>query len=172
MNRPQPSEYPVWAETYIKHVDGDVLQILESQATEFSDFINDLVEKADYAYAPGKWTIKQLIGHIIDTERILTYRLTCFARGEKTALPGFEEDDYVANAHFSDRSLLSFSEEFSLLRRSNMFLFKSLQEEELNQMGNASNRDISVRALLFVLAGHIMHHTQIIKERYLDSPAI
>ena len=123
MNRPQPSEYPAWAETYIKLVDGDVLQILASQAQEFPDFINNLVEKADFAYAPGKWTIKQLIGHIIDTERILTYRLTCFARGEKTPLPGFEEDDYVAAAHFSDRSLLGFSEEFSLLRRSNMYLF-------------------------------------------------
>lgn len=172
MNRPQPSEYPAWAETYIKLVEDDVLQILESQATEFADFINNLVEKADYAYAPGKWTIKQLIGHMIDTERILTYRLTCFARGEKTPLPGFEEDDYVANAHFSDRSLLSFSEEFSLLRRSNMFLFKSLQEQELNQMGNASNRDITVRAMLFVLAGHIIHHTRIIKERYLETPAV
>ncbi len=167
MNRPQPSEYPAWAETYIKLVDGEVLEVLASQALEFPDFINDLVEKADFAYEPGKWTIKQLIGHIIDTERILTYRLTCFARAEKTPLPGFEEDDYVAAAHFGDRSLLSFAEEFSLLRRSNMYLFKSLQEQELNQMGNASNRDISVRALLFVLAGHIIHHTAVIKTRYL-----
>ena len=172
MNQLQPNEYPAWAETYIKLVDGDVLQILESQASEFPDFINDLIERADYAYAPGKWTIKQLIGHMIDTERILTYRLTCFARGEKTPLPGFEEDDYVANAHFGDRSLLSFSQEFALLRRSNMFLFKSLQEHELNQIGNASNRDISVRAMLFVLAGHIIHHIRIIKERYLTDAGI
>lgn len=170
MNRPQPNEYPVWAETYIKHVNEDVLQVLESQALEFADFINNLIEIADYAYAPGKWTIKQLIGHMIDTERILTYRVICFARGEKTPLPGFEEDDYVANAHFSDRSLLSFSEEFSLLRRSNMYLFKSLQEHELNMMGNASNRDITVRAMLFVLAGHVIHHTNVIKERYLARP--
>jgi uncharacterized damage-inducible protein DinB len=167
MNRPQPNEYPVWAETYIKLVEDDVMEILERQASEFPDFINSLIEKADYAYAPGKWTIKQLIGHMIDTERILVYRLTCFARGEKTPLPGFEEDDYVKNAHFQDRSLLSFSEEFALLRKSNLFLFKSLKEEELNQRGNASNRDISVRALLFVLAGHVTHHVQIIKDRYL-----
>jgi uncharacterized damage-inducible protein DinB len=167
MNRPQPSEYPVWAETYIKLVEDDILEILERQASEFPDFINSLIEKADYAYAPGKWTIKQLIGHMIDTERILVYRLTCFARGEKTPLPGFEEDDYVNNAHFQDRSLLSFSEEFALLRKSGLYLFKSLKEEELNQTGNASNRDISVRALLFVLAGHVIHHTQIIKDRYL-----
>jgi len=167
MNRPQPNEYPVWAENYIKLVEDDVMEILERQASEFPDFINSLIEKADYAYAPGKWTIKQLIGHMIDTERILVYRLTCFARGEKTALPGFEEDDYVANAHFQDRSLLSLSEEFSLLRKSNLYLFKSLQEPELNQVGNASNRDISVRAILFVIAGHVIHHAQLIKDRYL-----
>src|SRR5690349_13170348 len=115
MNRPQTHEYPVWAETYIKLVGDDVMEQLEKQSAEFPDFINSLIEKADYAYAPGKWTIKELIGHIIDSERVFVYRLMCFARGEQHALPGFEEDDYVANAHFSDRSLLSLSEEFALL---------------------------------------------------------
>ncbi|TCD03017.1 DinB family protein [Pedobacter psychroterrae] len=168
MNRPQTHEYPAWAETYIKLIDGDdVINLLERQATEYPDFIRNLIEKADYAYAPGKWTIKEMTGHIIDTERILVYRLTCFARNERQPLPGFEEDEYVANAHFSDRSLLSLSEEFSLLRKSDLYLFKSLTEAELEKMGTASNRQITVRALLFVIAGHIMHHVQIIKERYL-----
>jgi len=167
MNRPQIHEYPAWGENYIKLVDGDVMEILERQASEFPDFINSLSEKADYAYAPGKWTIKELAGHIIDTERILVYRLTCFARGETQALPGFEEDDYVANAHFSDRSLSNFSREFELLRRANLYLFGSLQEAELDRTGTASGRQISVRALLFVIAGHLIHHTQIIKEKYL-----
>jgi uncharacterized damage-inducible protein DinB len=167
MNRPQTHEYPVWAEQYISLVEGDVLNLLNRQASEFPDFINDLVEKADYAYAPGKWTIKQVIGHIIDTERILAYRLTCFARAENHALPGFDEDAYVANAHFQDRSLLSFSEEFTLLRKANLFLFNSLSEKDLNRSGTASERQITVRALLFVIAGHVIHHTQIIKSRYL-----
>ena len=167
MNRPQTHEYPAWAEQYISLVEGDVLNLLNRQATEFPDFINDLVEKADYAYAPDKWTIKQLIGHIIDTERILAYRLTCFARAENHALPGFDEDEYVANAHFQDRSLLSFSEEFTLLRKANMFLFNSLSEKDLDRSGTASERQITVRALLFVIAGHVIHHTQIIKSRYL-----
>lgn len=167
MNRPQTHEYPAWGEQYISLVEGEVLEVLQQQASDFADFINSLVEKADYAYAPGKWTIKELIGHIIDTERILTYRLTCFARAENHALPGFEEDEYVANAHFQDRSLLSFSTEFSLLRKSNMYLFNSLSEAELNRSGTASERQISVRALLFVIAGHIIHHTQVIKARYL-----
>jgi len=157
----------VWGEQYISLVDDDVLGILKKQASEFADFLNTLIEKADYAYAPGKWTIKELAGHVIDTERILTYRLTCFARAEQHALPGFDEDDYVANAHFSDRSLLSLSEEFALLRKSNLYLFNSLTEKELDRSGTASERQISVRALLFVIAGHLIHHTQIIKSRYL-----
>ncbi|ETZ19384.1 DinB family protein [Pedobacter sp. V48] len=167
MNRPQTHEYPAWAETYIKLVGEDVVELLEKQAIEFPDFINSLIEKADYAYAPGKWTIKELIGHIIDTERVFVYRLMCFARGEQHALPGFEEDDYVANAHFSDRSLLSLSEEFAHLRKSNLYLIKSFTEKELNRSGTASERQITVRAILFVMAGHIMHHVGIIKERYL-----
>ncbi|WP_285060612.1 DinB family protein [Pedobacter ginsengisoli] len=167
MNRPQTHEYPAWGETYIKLVDGDVIEILERQVTEFTDFINSLVEKADYAYAAGKWTIKEIVGHIIDAERVFAYRMTCFARGEQQPLPGFEENDYVANAHFSDRSLLSLSHEFALLRKANLYLFKSLTEEELNRKGTASGKEITVRAILFVTAGHIMHHTSIIKERYL-----
>jgi hypothetical protein len=167
MNRPQASEYPIWGETYIKLVDGNVLEVLEQQPLDFSDFINSLTEIADYAYAPGKWTIKELIGHLIDTERILVYRLTSFARGEKQALPGFDEDAYVAGAHFSDRSLDSFAKEFELLRQANLYLIRSLNEQDLNASGTASGRQITVRAIVYILAGHIMHHTAIIKERYL-----
>ncbi|MBB2146184.1 DinB family protein [Pedobacter sp. LMG 31464] len=167
MNRPQTQEYPEWGNTYIRLVEGDVIEILTKQATEFADFINSLVEKADYAYAPGKWTIKELAGHIVDTERILVFRLLSFARGEKAKLPGFEEDDYVAAAHFKDRSLFSFSEEFTLLRKANLFLINSLNEDELSIIGNANGKDMSVRSLVYVLAGHILHHTNVIKERYL-----
>jgi uncharacterized damage-inducible protein DinB len=167
MNRPQTSEYPVWGETYIKLVDGDVLEILERQALDFSNFIVSLSDIADYAYAPGKWTIKELIGHLIDTERILIYRITSFARGEKQELPGFDEDDYVAHAHFNDRSLQSFAKEFELLRQANVYLIRSLTEKDLNASGTASGRRISVKAIVYIVAGHIMHHTAIIKERYL-----
>ncbi|MBC7566143.1 MAG: DinB family protein [Pedobacter sp.] len=167
MNRPQVDEYPAWGETYIKLVDSDVLEILEKQVADFSDFINSLFDIADYAYAPGKWTIKELIGHIIDTERILIYRLTSFARGEKQALPGFEEDEYVASAHFSDRSLQSFSKEFELLRQANLYLIRSLNDKDLAASGTASGRQITVKAIVYILAGHIMHHTATIKDRYL-----
>ena len=167
MNRPQPHEYPEWGAQYINLVDqDDVLILLEKQSEEFPEFLNNFIEKADYAYAPGKWTIKELAGHMIDTERILCYRLLSFARGESSPLPGFEEDEYVKNAHFADRSLHSIGEEFSLLRRANQYLFKSLNEAALSRLGTASGRLISVRAILFIIAGHVIHHTKIIKERY------
>lgn len=167
MNRPQTHEYPEWGQNYISQVDGDVLTILTKQATDFPNFVNSLIEKGDYAYAPGKWTIKQLVGHIIDTERIMVYRLTCFARGEEASLPGFEEDDYVTNAHFQDRDLVSLAEEFSLLRKSNMYLINSFNDGELSRIGTANGKQISVGAIVYILAGHIIHHTKIINERYL-----
>ncbi|TKC12528.1 DinB family protein [Pedobacter polaris] len=167
MNQPQTQEYPEWYERYISLVEGDVIEILEKQISDFSNFINNLIEKGDYAYAPGKWTIKELVGHIIDTERIMAFRLTCFARNEKGQIPGFEEDEYVANANFKARSLFSLSEEFAQLRKANMFLIKSLNDEELARSGNANGNLISVKALVYVLAGHIIHHTNVIKERYL-----
>ncbi|EDM36386.1 IG hypothetical 18565 [Pedobacter sp. BAL39] len=167
MNRPQTHDYPAWAETYISKVGDDVMAILEQQATGFPEYLKSLEHIADHAYAPGKWTIREMAGHIIDTERILVYRLTCFARAEQHALPGFEEDDYVSNARFSERSLESLTEEFMLLRKANLFLFRSLNEHELSRSGTASGRQINVHALLFVIAGHLIHHTQIIEERYL-----
>jgi len=167
MNRPQIQEHPDWGNQYIKLVKGEIIPILNQQTVDFPNFINNLIEKADYAYAPAKWTIKEMVGHIIDTERILVYRLLCFARQEKASLPAFEEDDYVANAHFKDRSLFSLTEEFILLRKSNMYLINSLNEDELNTIGVANGKQMSVRALVFVLAGHIIHHCNIIKERYL-----
>jgi DinB superfamily len=167
MNQPQIQEYPQWYKRYIDLVEDNVLEVLERQGPDFAGFLGRIAEKADYAYAPGKWTIKEMVGHIIDTERIMVFRLTSFSRGEKAPLPGFEEDDYVINAHFKDRTLLSLSEEFECLRKANLFLLKSLNEEELNRSGNANGNEISVRALVFILAGHVMHHKNIIKERYL-----
>jgi len=167
MNRPQPEECPEWALNYIKHVQGDLIELLVQQAETWPEQLESMQELADYAYAPGKWTVKEMAGHVIDTERILVYRLTAFARAEKAALPGFEEDDYVKNARFKERTLQSLGEEFALLRKANLYLFRSLNEKELDRLGSASGRQISVRAILHVLAGHVAHHSQILKERYL-----
>jgi hypothetical protein len=167
MNQPQTPEYPRWAEKYISLAGADVVAILEKQAVDFPTFMRSLKEKADYAYAPGKWTIKELFGHMIDTERVLVYRLMCIARGEKTSLPGFDEDSYVAHAHFAESDLNDLAEEFGLLRKANIFLIKSLTEEELARKGVANDLEISVRAIVFVLAGHVIHHQKVIEERYL-----
>ncbi len=167
MNPPQTQEYPQSFKGYISLVEGDVVSILTAQADEFSTFVNTLFDKGDYTYAPGKWTLKELIGHMIDTERIMVFRLLSIARGEKGMLPGFDEDNYVANANFGDRLVTNLAEEFLLLRKANMLLITSLNENEWDRIGNSNNNQISVRALIYMLAGHVIHHTNVIKERYL-----
>lgn len=166
MNRPQPNEYPAWSETYISKVKNDALEVLTNQITALPNLLLNSENKQHFTYEDGKWTVKELLGHIIDTERILTYRLMCFARNEQKPLAGFDENAYVTNAHFIDRDFKNLTEEFSALRKANMYLFESLNEVELDRKGVASGRDITVRALLHVIAGHVEHHIQILKERY------
>ncbi|WP_025141755.1 DinB family protein [Pedobacter jeongneungensis] len=166
MNRPQPNEYPIWGETYISKVDREIFEILNDQVESLPALFRRNADKADYAYAEGKWTLKEMLGHIIDTERVFAYRITCFARNEQQHLPGFEEDDYVLNARFAERDLEDLIEEFTALRKANLFLFKSLNEEELERKGIASGREINVKSILFITGGHIMHHVSILKERY------
>lgn len=146
---------------------GDVLEVLEQQAVDFPDLLNSIAHKADYAYAAGKWTIKQMAGHIIDVEKILVYRLTAVIRGERSPLPGFDEDQYVLCAHFHERSLASFAEEFSLMRKANLYLFREINEEELTRTAIVSGKDISAYQLRLLIAGHLAHHIAILHERYL-----
>lgn len=168
MKRPQADEYPVFYKKYIDTVSDNVVAELEHQANSFLSFLKGITsDKATYAYAEGKWTIKELVGHVIDTERIMAYRLLTIGRNDKTALPGFEENDYVKNAHFADRTLESLAEEFAALRKVNMYLVKSFNEEEVNRRGTANGSPISVLALIYILAGHLNHHRKIIEERYL-----
>lgn len=166
MNRPQPNEYPVWGETYISKVAKDIFETLEEQIFSIPVLFESNKAKENFAYAEGKWTSKEMLGHIIDTERILTYRLTCFARNEKQHLPGFDEDDYVLNARFSERNYEDMIEEFAALRKANLYLFRSLNDDELNRKGTASSREINVKSILFIIAGHVIHHVSILKERY------
>jgi hypothetical protein len=166
MNRPQPNEYPIWGETYISKVDGDIFDLLNHQIESVPQVFIRNADKENYAYAEGKWNLKEMLGHIIDTERILVYRLTCFARNEKQALPGFDEDEYVLNANFANRDLEDLINEFTALRKANLYLFKSLSLEELDRKGIASGREINVKSILFIVGGHIQHHLGILKERY------
>lgn len=169
MYKPNREEYPEYYHTYISKItDEDILAVLERQNAELRELFSDIpMELETYRYEAGKWSIKEVLGHIVDGERIFSYRALRFARNDKTALPGFDQDEYVAHAHFDERSLYSLIEEFSALRNANILLFGSLTEEMLLCSGTANNKTISVRAILYVLAGHAQHHIQVIKDRYL-----
>lgn len=168
MKRPQADEFAPFCEKYVNTVSDNVIAELEHQANSFPAFLKGLSsDKASHAYAEGKWTIKELVGHVIDTERIMAYRALRIGRNDQTPLPGFEEADYVTNAHFADRTMESLADEFALVRRANMFLINSFTEEEINRTGTSNGSPMSVRALVYILAGHVNHHRNIIEERYL-----
>ncbi|MCK6649947.1 MAG: DinB family protein [Bacteroidia bacterium] len=169
MKRPEVNEHPAYYAHYIGLVKGDnILKQLEDQVIDIQAIISEIPEeKESYAYAPGKWTIKELLGHIIDTERIMAYRALRFARKDKTALPGFDENDYVANSDYNKRTLYDIAHEFAIVRESNLALFKHFNEEALDQRGTANNNEATVRAILFMIAGHANHHLNVIKTKYL-----
>ena len=168
MKRPQAEEFPLFYKGYVDTVSENVLTELEQQMESFSALLRSIsAEKASFAYAEGKWTIKELAGHVIDTERIMAYRALRIARNDTTPLPGFDENDYVANAHFADRSLESLADEFAALRKANMNLIRSLNAIEIDRSGISNEKPISVRALIFIMAGHVNHHVAILKQRYL-----
>lgn len=167
---PQPDEYAPFYANYVNKAaaQGNVLETLEHLKDNTWKFLNALgEEKANFTYAEGKWTLKQLVSHMIDAERIFAYRVLCFSRGEQQALPGFDENGYVEQADLSGQTLHELAKEFRTLREANLYLFKSLNEAQLLNAGIASGKPVSVRALLFITAGHELHHLDIMKERYL-----
>lgn len=174
MNNPQPTrpetnEYAPYYERYVSLVENpDILFSLENQLRETLDLLTAVPEeKGGYAYADDKWSIKELIGHLIDGERIFSYRAYRISRNDQTPLSGFEQDDYVANGNFNNARLIDLIEEFSLLRRANILFFKNLRDEAWLYTGTASENKISARAIAFVMIGHVSHHLKILRERYL-----
>ena len=172
MKRPEPTEYADFYANYISKVPGsDALGVLESQRLQMLQLFAGRSERdGSFRYAPGKWTVKEVLGHITDAERIFTYRALRIARGDQTPLPGFEQEDFVKNAAFSDRTLAGLAEEFALVRSASLALFRSFPEEAWARRGVASQKEMTVRALAFITAGHQMHHRLILEERYF--PAI
>ncbi|MBS1797202.1 MAG: DinB family protein [Acidobacteria bacterium] len=169
MSRPEKGEYAEYYERYVGLVpETEIVAVLREQLTAVSDIFAAMPEaQGGFAYAPGKWTIKQLVGHLIDGERVFAYRALRFARRDPAPLEGFEQDHYVANADFDSISLADLVEELVLLRRANIIFFNNLNEEMWSRQGVASGAGVSVRALAFIMAGHIRHHLNILKERYL-----
>jgi len=165
------NEYASFYEPYIQALDNNEKSILENlnyTHNETVTLLKDLPEtKQHYRYAEGKWSIKELIQHIIDSERVLSYRALRFARRDATDLAGFEEDDYVNNSNGGTRDYYDLLEEFSAVRNATILLFKSFTDASLQRIGSANGSIISVRALGFIISGHLQHHLTIIKDRYL-----
>lgn len=167
--RPLKNDYAEYYHKYVSELQDDkILEILEKQLNENLELFRSISEeKANYRYAEGKWSIKELLGHMIDTERIFAYRALCLARGEKQSLPGMEQDDYVKEAEFDKQQFTNMVKEYELVRKSNLQMFKTFSEKELNRRGVASNNVVTVLAILFIIAGHERHHIKVLKDKYL-----
>lgn len=164
------TEFNAYYGNYINLVDEnhqlvDALRKGEEQTIDFYGKIDQ--NKLKTAYSEGKWTILEVLQHLIDTERIFNYRALCIARGDKTEFPGYKQDDYVPHSKANARSLTSLLAEYSTVRKATISLFENLSKEDLKKLGRASNSPLSPRAAVFIIAGHERHHEKIIKERYL-----
>jgi len=169
IGRPGPDESIEYYTTYTSRVpDGDIVELLERQRGEFGDYLGGLTE-ADGArrYAPGKWSLKEVIGHLVDVERVFSTRALAFSRRDPADIPGIEQDDYVAEAGFDDRSLADLAGELDAQRRANVAMFRALRPEQWTRAGSASGSRMSVRAAAFCLYGHVDHHREVIESRYL-----
>jgi hypothetical protein len=168
--RPQATEYLPYYERYVSLVpEGDILSALTEQLDSTLTLLRSISEeRANFRYAPDKWSIKEVVGHVIDGERIFAYRALRFARNDQTPLPGFEQDDYIRNATFDDCKLSDLIDEFEHVRRANLLMFRQLNEEAWARRGIASDAEVSVRALCFIMAGHELHHMNVLKDKYLS----
>jgi DinB superfamily len=167
--RPTKLEFLPYYERYIALVpDGDVISALASQLSETQSLLRVLpASVATYRYAPDKWSVNEVVGHMIDSERIFAGRALRFARNDATPIPGFEQDDYVRNATFDAYPLSDLAAELETVRQSTIFFFRHLDEEAWTRRGLANNAEVSVRALAYIIAGHELHHREILKTRYL-----
>jgi uncharacterized damage-inducible protein DinB len=163
------NEYASFYASYIQAAANvELIEELEICLHDFIKFVQNIpMDKFDFRYAEGKWTIKDIIQHLIDAERVFSYRALRISRNDKTPLPGFEENDYVNNTNANGRSIQDLLTEFSAVRQSTLLLYKSFSDEQLKRIGIASNKEISVRALGFVTIGHQKHHQKVFAERYL-----
>jgi uncharacterized damage-inducible protein DinB len=167
--KPAKSEFLPYYERYIALVpDGDVISTLAKQMTDTQSLLRALpASVATYRYAPDKWSVNEVVGHMIDCERIFAARALRFGRNDATPIPGFEQDDYIRNATFDAYPLSDLASELETVRQSTIFLFRHMDEEAWTRRGLANNAEVSVRALAYIIAGHELHHREILSARYL-----
>ena len=169
--RPQPGEYAPYYERYVSLVQGeDILSTLDQQRRETMLLLSCRDDdEGDFRYAPEKWSAKEVLGHVCDTERIFAYRALRFSRADATPLEGFEQDDYVRNGAFSQRPLSDLVEDFIAVRRATLSLLRNLDEAAWVRRGTANKNEVSVRALAYIIAGHELHHRRILEEKYFSA---
>ncbi|MGM1048796.1 DinB superfamily protein [Paenibacillus uliginis N3/975] len=170
LKRPSVEDYPEYYRGYVGLVpEGDLVCIIEEQQKVIEELISSLSDiQANHRYAPGKWSLKEVFGHMIDAERIMSYRLLRIARGDQTPLAGFNEDFFVENADFYKRSMTDLLEEYMTVRQSTLALVRGLPEESWDRKGIANEKVTSASALVYIIAGHELHHLNIMKDRYLE----
>jgi hypothetical protein len=173
MLKPETAEYNPYYEKYISLVtEPDLLGVIEKQSSELKSLLGGLPEeKGTHAYADGKWTIKEVLSHLIDGERIFAYRVLRISRGDETPIEGFEQEGYIENSHANERNFDDLLREFSLQRDANIHMLKNLRDDDWKRAGTASESPVSVRALGYIMAGHIRHHINIFKAKYLAQSA-
>jgi hypothetical protein len=166
--RPEAVEYAPFYAGYVARVtEDDILTVLDVQKAEIRTLAGSLPEaKQTYRYADGKWSVRQVLGHLIDGERVFGYRAFCFSRGEQAALPSFDENQYVGEASAHETPLVALADEFAAVRDSNLAFLRRLGVAAWTRSGTASGKPISVRALAWIMAGHPRHHMAVLRERY------
>jgi hypothetical protein len=166
--RPLPDEYGAYYANYIKLVpEGDIVDLMSKQIDAVCQVLLGLSDaQANYRFAPKEWSVKEVTGHMNDTERVFSYRALRISRNDQTPLSGFEQDDYVRESNYSTRTLADLVQEFEHLRRANMLLFKNLPAETYLRSGTASNNPVTVRALLYMMVGHVNHHLGSLRTDY------
>jgi hypothetical protein len=166
--RPQPGEYAPDYDRYISLIESDdVLSALEKHGPETVAVFKSAAANADFRYAPGKWSVKEVLGHLNDAERIMAYRILRISRGDQTPIEGFEQDDYVRDGNFGQRTIADLIEEFTDVRKATLSLLRHLDAEAATRRGIANQNEISARAVAYVIAGHELHHRRILEEKYL-----
>ncbi|MFC2083507.1 DinB family protein [Bacteroidota bacterium] len=166
---PTKTECPEWYHNYIQLVpEGEILDILENQLLEYSNLVDNIpTQKHTFKYAEGKWTIKEILGHINDAERILVYRALRFARDDKTDIPQYDHDVYVEKAAFNTIPFKDLAEEFKHLRKSAILLFRNFENKTWEMEGTAGGAKFSVKAIAYIIVGHTAHHIKVLRNKYL-----
>ena len=169
MNRPDTNEYDPYYDTYVSLIEGDnAVPTLDTQPANLRALFSGVPEdKGIFAYAEGKWTTKEVLSHLIDAERMFAYRMLRISRGDKTPIEGFEQDGYIENSNANNRTFAELLDEFDLQRQSNMLFINNLSDQAASRVGTANEKSISVRGLVYIMAGHVRHHLRILNERYL-----